>query len=98
MDYNKIINLVYETLPHRIDITPKGEYKPKSEIGEEGYIENEEGVLMINHQVNMDSLSIYYYGDDDSYHYLHIDVSEATTRTELIVALSESLAWIEELE
>lgn len=51
-------------LPLRIDLTKKGEIKPRQEIGNEGYAENIEYVLSVNFKD--DNIIIKYFGEDGS--------------------------------
>tara|TARA_R100000808_G_scaffold20324_1_gene44011 strand:+ start:903 stop:1115 length:213 start_codon:yes stop_codon:yes gene_type:complete len=52
-------------LPISFDLTPKNEIVEKKEIGKYGYADNIQYNLQFN--VNKDSVSISYYGEDDTY-------------------------------
>lgn len=63
MDYNKVIKLIKDTLPERLDKRPSGKFTTVIGEGDGGYAENEEYKLCISLQVTGDILDVSYYGE-----------------------------------
>lgn len=65
-------DLVYGVLPQYIDRTPRGVFKSRADIGDLGYFENSECVLI--GQFNKDGLlTWFYYSENDTYHFLNFE-------------------------